>query len=243
MLLIALCPNIEILKVDEPVSSVDEVLKRANSKNFTSVALQKLREVRVINTVDDKRTYNACGFLYYMKYFHRLPSIESITAQSICIGVDQFFRLAPRKSNISKIFINHSSMPTHKLRTIIEHPKALKEFRLVVGGRVVVDETGSDCCIQPKGLGRALQLHKSSLRVLDLDVDSIKCQGTIDEAGEVESENDDESDLSDRDSDSNDTENTNTTSLAFPGISWPHPKSLAQPLDCSTILRHLRISV
>lgn len=214
MLLIALCPNIQMLKVDEPRWPIQELLKRVNSKDSSFVALQELREVRLIIPAYDTRIYKACGFVECMRCFHRLPSIESISVSSICIGEGQFFRLAPGVSNISKIFIDHSTMSSHKLRTITEHPKALKEFRFSVGGRMVLDERSSDCYIQPKILGRALQLHKSSLQVLDLDADSVLHQGTVDEAEEIETESDDESDLSDCDSDLDDINNANTTESA-----------------------------
>ncbi|KAK2757054.1 hypothetical protein FQN54_005023 [Arachnomyces sp. PD_36] len=203
ILFIILCPNIQILKVDEPRGPVADLLRRVNSKDPTLIALQRLREVRLINQGYDEAIYNVCGFVECMRFFHRLPSIESISASFICIGEGQFFRLASRVSKFSKIYIDHSSMSTHKLRTIIEHPKTLKEFRYSIGGRTVLDERSSDCSIQPKILGRALQLHKSSLQVLDLDADSILSsnQGFSDETGEVESESDDESDYSDYESD------------------------------------------
>lgn len=191
MLLIPLCPNIEILRISEPYWPLAELLKRINSKNSELVALQKLREVRFLTVPFDKREYTPHCFLVSMRSFHRLPSIESISIHSICIPEGTFFQLAPRKSNISKIFIDKSSMWSNEIANIIRHPKTLKEFKFAAGGQLPTFDKG-DSEIQPKTLGKALQCHKSSLRVLDLDVDTtLRCWNVDWEAEELESESDD----------------------------------------------------
>lgn len=105
-----------------------------------------------------------------MSLFHQLPSIEHV-----CVGgmeIDQNGRedLAPLSSNLNKIELLHSVLPTMFLCSVISSSKILRHFTHSVGGRATQD-MGNWHMAFPAIL-RALLIHRASLETLSLDTDA-----------------------------------------------------------------------
>ena len=173
MLLITVCPNIESLIIcDNPQPRIRDVLAKANSKKSTSGYLQNLRDVKV--RPDESygpQFYNSADVMGAMRLFHRLPSIQTIALDGAQLDYDGPFKLTPGASNITRVRLGHSRICSVNLASIIRHSKALKGFKHSIGGRAGINELTSSFWVKPKTLGRALRYHKSTLQVLDIDVD------------------------------------------------------------------------
>jgi hypothetical protein len=172
LLLFAVCPNIRSLRISDQLHpDIEGFLAKTNARKSALGYLQNLREVQVlVNETLGPEYYNHICFMRTMKLFHRLPSIQTMRVGGMFSDDTKLSKLAPSKSNISRIIIEKSNMDFKTLEKIIKHPKALEVFRYSIGGRFMFDTY--DAYPFPKKLGRALQHHKSTLRVLDIDVDT-----------------------------------------------------------------------
>ncbi|CAG9981927.1 unnamed protein product [Clonostachys byssicola] len=175
VVLFSICHNISTLYIgyvgphERPVR---EYLMKSNYGLLPKPGLQKLRNVIVISgTVcgDMDNTYVTIDVLEYIQYFHRLPAIESFTIDGVQEWEPERTIFVPWTSNMKKIHIGHSAFLAQMFDTILSIPKALEELEISVGGLFLYH--GDDVFFHPSRMGKALEAHKKTLRVLDLDID------------------------------------------------------------------------
>jgi hypothetical protein len=191
-ILISVSPNLESLVMTQPFSVfsgfcrggerlLDEddhfplhrFLRQANAKPTSAPYLQNLRKVYMI--VDDKdsddRYYMAIDFLECATLFDNLPSIESISTDALCDDENCEARvvLEPRSSNISRIRIAHSSLPSKFLVSLIQSCKVLREVQYTIGGRCVLGGWYSP--FDAKTFIKSIYPHKDTLEILDIDAE------------------------------------------------------------------------
>lgn len=125
--------------------------------------------------VDDKnlddRFYMAIDFLECATLFDRLPSIESLSTDALCDDENSEARvvLEPRSSNISRIHVRHSALPTNFLVSLIQSCKVLREFQYTIGGRCVLG--GWFAPFNARTFIKSICPHKDTLEVLDIDAE------------------------------------------------------------------------
>ncbi|KAK2768571.1 hypothetical protein FQN54_000427 [Arachnomyces sp. PD_36] len=100
------------------------------------------------------------------------PSVESVKViGNLETGWESHTEfLEPGVSNIKRIHLRYSRTPPRELRWLIQHPRHLEVFEFSSGHLDHFPGT-EDTQMHPKFFGRALICHKSTLQVLDLDVD------------------------------------------------------------------------
>ncbi|KAK2742692.1 hypothetical protein FQN57_005147 [Myotisia sp. PD_48] len=176
VVVMSICRNIEVLKLHNfaPGSPIAQLLDRANAINPIKPWLRNLRTVN-LSYDQDHWGYGPYDFQGVMGLFHRLPNVKTINISYIAEPNDYmrekglFQRAPPRTSNFTVIRINHSCIPSSYLSDIIAQPKALTEFTYTLGTRE--PNPSYSYSIHPIDLRRALLPHKSTVRVLNLDVD------------------------------------------------------------------------
>lgn len=181
-LLMSVCPNLESLKIRPigrfmkegyPPLPLEQFLVHCTSI-FNSVFLQRLRRVDLLHTDDaldnDPLYFNRYDLLYHMSLFHQLPSIEHVCVGGMEIDENGREDIAPLSSNLDKIELLHSVLPTMFLCTVISSSKTLRQFTHSVGGRATQD-TGNWHMAFP-AIFRALLIHRESLESLNLDTDA-----------------------------------------------------------------------
>ncbi|KAJ5533570.1 hypothetical protein N7494_010122 [Penicillium frequentans] len=191
-ILISVSPNLESLVMTQPFSvfpglyrgrerpqeddvqfPLHRLLRRANAKPASTPYLHNLRKVYMI--VDDEnmddRFYMALDFLECATLFDRLPSIESISTDALCDDDEGEARvvLEPRSSNISRIQIHHSALPSNFLVSLIQSCKVLREFQYSMGGRCVLG--GWFAPFNARTFIKSICPHKDTLEVLDIDAE------------------------------------------------------------------------
>ncbi|KAJ5563940.1 hypothetical protein N7513_000182 [Penicillium frequentans] len=191
-ILISVSPNLESLVMTQPFGvfpglyrgrerpkeddvhfPLDRLLRRANAKPASTPYLHNLRKVYMI--VDDEnmddRFYMALDFLECATLFDRLPSIESISTDALCDDDEGEARvvLEPRSSNISRIQIHHSALPSNFLVSLIQSCKVLREFHYSMGGRCVLG--GWFAPFNARTFIKSICPHKDTLEVLDIDAE------------------------------------------------------------------------
>ncbi|CAG7937044.1 unnamed protein product [Penicillium nalgiovense] len=191
-ILISVSPNLESLVMTQPFSllpgfdrgseipeedkvhfPLKELLLRANANPASTPYLQNLRKVYMI--VDDRHShdhyYMAIDFLECTTFFDRLPSIESLSTDALCDDDECYARviLEPRSSNISRIHIHHSSLPTKFLISLAQSCKVLREFHYTIGGRCILG--GWSTPFNAKTFIQSICPHKDTLEVLDIDAE------------------------------------------------------------------------
>ncbi|KAI0411848.1 hypothetical protein F5X98DRAFT_356306 [Xylaria grammica] len=174
-IILLLCPNIEILKIEEGSVIVEDILRRNNYGLLPAAHLQKLRHVTLLPTSDpilgDERFYIHLDILGMLRLFHRLPAIESVSVDAVWTNYDAGYieQFPPATSTLKKIHVGHSMYGTEIIGPLIRVPKRLEEFTFTTGGRASPDGGGS--IMFAKIIGKALHEQKSSLRKIDLDID------------------------------------------------------------------------
>ncbi|GAW19582.1 hypothetical protein ANO14919_090700 [Xylariales sp. No.14919] len=174
-ILLLLCPNIEILKIEEGSVIVEDILRRNNYGLLPAAHLQKLRHVTLLPTshptLGDERFYIHLDILGMLRLFHRLPAIESVSVDAVWTNYDAGYieHFPPATSNLKKIHIGHSTFGTDIIGPLIRVPKRLEEFTFTAGGRATSD--GGSSVMFANIIGKALHEQKSSLRKIDLDID------------------------------------------------------------------------
>ncbi|KAJ5645452.1 hypothetical protein N7507_011463 [Penicillium longicatenatum] len=191
-ILISVSPNLESLVMTQPFSlfsgfyrgrerpqddivhfPLNQLLRRANANPTSTAYLQNLRKVHMI--VDDEhsddRFYMAMDFLECATLFDRLPSIESLSTGGLCDDENGEARvvLEPRSSNVSRIHIHHSALPTTFLVSLIQSCKVLREFQYTIGGRCVLG--GWFAPFNARIFIKSICPHKDTLEVLDIDAE------------------------------------------------------------------------
>ncbi|KAL2823567.1 hypothetical protein BDW59DRAFT_180599 [Aspergillus cavernicola] len=157
-----------------PQFPLDQLLRRANEKSHTTPYLRSLREIYIINDpgrlLDDGRFYCEMDFLQCLTIVDNLPSIESVSTDLIEEDENKTTGLQYQSSNISRISIRHASVSSSYLTSIIFACRTLREFQFSIGGRSNSD--GSHPIFSPETFIRGLLLHKETLEILDVDVES-----------------------------------------------------------------------
>ncbi|CAG8939267.1 unnamed protein product [Penicillium salamii] len=191
-ILISVSPNLESLVMTQPFDTfsgfykegeraqedvvhfpLDQLLRRANANPENTAYLQNLRNVYMI--VDDRHSddhyYIPLDFLECASLFDHLPSIESISTDALIDDENQEIRsaLEPRSSNISRIRIRHSALPSPFFVTLIESCKTLREFQYTMGGRCVLG--GWSAPFHAREFIRSICPHKDTLEVLNIDAE------------------------------------------------------------------------
>ncbi|CAH0054644.1 unnamed protein product [Clonostachys solani] len=175
VVLFSICHNISTLHIgyvgphERPVR---EYLTKSNYGLLSQPGLQNLRDVVMIDgTVcgDLDNSFVVVDVLEYIQYFHRLPLIESFSMDGVQEWEPERTIFVPWTSNMKKIHIGHSAFYARMFDTILSIPKALEELEISVGGLFFYH--GDDIFFHPSRMGRALEAHKKTLRMLDLDID------------------------------------------------------------------------
>ncbi|OIW35506.1 hypothetical protein CONLIGDRAFT_61925 [Coniochaeta ligniaria NRRL 30616] len=186
-LLISLCPNITTLRVYGIYSShlLGQFLLENNygKLKLPRPALQKLKEVKLHPVMCfNPENYDYLESIDELRYFHRLPAINSISLQGLeDSNADDMLFPPKTSSGIKKINIDHSDMGGQTIGNIIRIPKALEEFSLSTGGLSNAD--AGNAILFPKTLSKCLLEHRDSLRELDLDAAVTGPHGDMDEHG------------------------------------------------------------
>ncbi|PGG97510.1 hypothetical protein AJ79_09180 [Helicocarpus griseus UAMH5409] len=208
-MLLVVCPNVRTLRMPNVnVKFIEELLKMARSSGSdgNQCCLQNLRYVDLLRDTSgvwySLELYTNCGLLWDLKPIMRVPSIESVTVRGVCEDGQSIPFLAPGISNIKEIDIRYSSLQRREFWSIMRHPRGLESFKFSSGQ--LRDLTG-DVRYHPKIFGKALLRHRSTLKVLDLDVDLVVTSWS---GADYDSEDEDEDeDYDEETNDSEDSEN------------------------------------
>ncbi|QIW98739.1 hypothetical protein AMS68_004257 [Peltaster fructicola] len=175
-LLLMLCPNIEKLIYEVNPGVMSSILLRNNYDLLPDRHLTKLREVELLAEagifLHDPRMYNRLDVLGTMRLFHRLPSLEKVSMHAVGTDVNaemQYF--PPASSAVKTLVLDHVDFATATTGPMIRMAKQLENLTVIAGGRAT---RGGGWVVQyPRTFAKALARHKKSLRVLDIDMDSI----------------------------------------------------------------------
>jgi hypothetical protein len=151
---------------------LERLFARANSGKSTTF-LQNLRKVHFIDEGedDDGRYYHDHDLFLSIWYVHNLPVINSISVAYMCLDPENGRQEFPvSSSNIRDIEIIHSNVESKHLAVLISATKRLEQFTYATGGRCYLNR--GKARFDPRTIIKALLLHRESLEVLDLDVDS-----------------------------------------------------------------------
>lgn len=192
VLLMSVSPNLESIKL-RPIGRymregfshlpLEQYLVRASNKfHNKGIPLKNLRRVDLLHTDDalarDPILFNPYDFFYHMSLFDQLPSIQQICVGGMEIDEEGQEDLPPLSSNIQRIDLLHSVLPTMFLCSVIASSKRLQHFSHSVGGRATID--AGNWHMGFPAILRALLVHRESLDSLDLDTDS-DYSSTLDE--------------------------------------------------------------
>ncbi|KAJ4257381.1 hypothetical protein NW762_008500 [Fusarium torreyae] len=168
VILLSLCNSLSTIHIADFPTLVGEYLLRNNYDQVKIPGLQQLKTVEFIKTIPlDDRNYENVDFLEYFRYFGRLPAMESLMME----GVTEYEiegLVSPGTSNIKNIHLSHVDISGSTLGMVIRAPKALEEFKIVIGGLWQMEPGRFN--IRPQTLGKSLLQHKHTLRVLELDI-------------------------------------------------------------------------
>lgn len=164
--------SVGMLEVRES-SPLHDFLLKINYGGLPRLPLQNVRHVELLldeaSPYFDDGTYCRFDLISNIRLFHRLPAIESISVRDIGYDPEGRTALPPGTSNLRNISIYNADISSSMLATVIRLPKALESFTVSIGDWETHD--GGYSLMFPKTLGKALLGQKSSLRVLDVDVD------------------------------------------------------------------------
>ncbi|RFN54069.1 hypothetical protein FIE12Z_1666 [Fusarium flagelliforme] len=170
-LLMSLCENISNLYLAERLFSghLGEYMLRNNYGQNKKPCLQHLKQVHLLRGATcDERDYGRIEMLLYIQCIHRLPALESVSMDSVeeyQLNHDFF---VPGTGNMTKIVLAGCDISDHVMATIISIPKALREFKVSLGGLWTIDGGRDELRVQY--VREALTVHKNCLRVLDLSL-------------------------------------------------------------------------
>lgn len=184
VLLMSVSPNLESIKLRPigrylksgfaPLPLEQFLVRASNQFHHKNPPLQNLRRVDLLHTDDtlvrDPILFNSYDLLYHMSLFDQLPSIEQICVGGMEIDEEGREDLPPLSSNIQRIELLHSVLPTMFLCSVITSSKRLQHFSHSVGGRATID--AGNWHMGFPAILRALLVHRESLESLDLDTDT-----------------------------------------------------------------------
>ncbi|KAM0281706.1 hypothetical protein ACHAO9_010546 [Fusarium lateritium] len=177
-LLLSFCENISTLYLAEGLLKSDavEYMLKTNYGEIKNPGLQKLKHVYFMTSSDtmsdlvDSLEYGKLEILRYMQLVHRFPALESVAMDALQEYHRPDYRFfVPHSGNMKKLEITHCDIPSESLARMISIPKFLEEFKLSVGGLRTTDEVSP--LVQSSQIGKALAVHRDTLRVVDVDID------------------------------------------------------------------------
>lgn len=183
-LLLSLCPNISTLYLAGVRGGpLEEYLLRSNYGLIPRPGLQKLRHVQhYIEGIDyEPETYDELPLLDTFRYFHRLPQISSVRMDGVMNYEGSRDIFPPRTSaGIKKIHLENVEISHQMLATIVRIPTGLEELSVSIGGGLW-DSNAWVPVFQIGVLGRSLEQHRETLRILDIDLGPCGWVGERDE--------------------------------------------------------------
>ncbi|KAJ5545297.1 hypothetical protein N7535_006320 [Penicillium sp. DV-2018c] len=177
-ILIVVSPNLVSMAITPPCgspSTLAELLTGTNADPKNKPYLRLLRDVYLINESKDswnkdRRFLIEMDFFGCLRLLDNLPSIKTVRTDNVDVDRNTELDFNERYSNISRISIQHSSFDSTSLAALLVSCKVLREFQYSVGGRGSRD--GGIHMFNPKAFFKAACLHKDTLELLDLDVES-----------------------------------------------------------------------
>ncbi|KAL4901252.1 hypothetical protein BDW74DRAFT_160557 [Aspergillus multicolor] len=155
----------EIWRPGEVQYPLNQLLRRVSADPTAVPYLQNLRECYILNepesSLDDDRFYLPMEFFQAFTAIGGLPAIESVATDALEGDVNEEEGLELASSNISEIHIQHSSVSSAYLTSLICSCKTLKVLRFSVGGRATLDR--SQPMFFHTTVMRALLFHKRTL--------------------------------------------------------------------------------
>ncbi|MBE3043189.1 hypothetical protein IMZ48_11580 [Candidatus Bathyarchaeota archaeon] len=176
-LLLSLCPNISTLHlggIGIYEHTLEEYLLKSNYGLSPRPALQNLRHVEHYPSKPslDYDAYDEVQLLDHFRYFHRLPRISSVSMEGVTNAQGWREIFPPRTSEgIKRIDFQHVDIPGWMLATLVRIPTTLEQLSVSLGG--FFHSEGGVPMVNVGLLGRSLEQHIHTLRVLDLDLGSI----------------------------------------------------------------------
>lgn len=168
IVIFSLCEKLTVLRIAEFPTLLREYLLKNNYGKLDRFGLQQLKSVEFVKEHPlDTRVYEQVDFLEYVRHFGKLPAMESLSME----GVMQYEvndLVSPGTSNIKKIHLDHSEISGSTLSKMIRSSKVLEELRVSQGGLWHLDIGAWN--MRPQTVGKSLHQHRSTLKVLDLDV-------------------------------------------------------------------------
>ncbi|KAJ5808006.1 hypothetical protein N7474_009275 [Penicillium riverlandense] len=166
-------PSATFHHVDRSYYPLEQFLHRANADPDNKSYLRNLHQVYIMvdeaGELDDSDFYIHIEFLESFQMFDKLPSIESV-------GIDAFRdddqdepTIEQGTSNLSKLYINHSSLNTHCIARAILSCRVLKELQYSIEGRAE-HERDMKGPLNERTFTKAILGHKTTLESLDVDV-------------------------------------------------------------------------
>ncbi|PGH30394.1 hypothetical protein GX50_06830 [[Emmonsia] crescens] len=169
-------PNVKFLKLSPATSGAIINIFRIINDSRKSKCLRNLRHVRVFGP--DYATGR--DTLEFLASYHQLPFMETLSVERLTVSRSRTTDYSQdpdsptpmataTESNISKIYLTRCNIPSELLTPILKPPKALEEFKYSIRSQGSSDASLDH--IDPTILGHDLRVHRSTLRVLDIDVD------------------------------------------------------------------------
>ncbi|KAH6689819.1 hypothetical protein F5X68DRAFT_131810 [Plectosphaerella plurivora] len=176
VVLLSLCPNIKTIHIDtlSHEGALGEFLLMNNHNLLPSQHLQHLSSVICCPEESDQhgeRQYADVAVPDITRSFHRLPSIRSLSFVGVMLenGSHKTF-LAPAAGTFTRLSFEHVDLTTVQIASIIRASSRLEGLSISLGGMYQL--LGSSVHINPKTLGKCLHQHRTTLRVLDLDIEA-----------------------------------------------------------------------
>ncbi|KAK0711747.1 hypothetical protein B0H67DRAFT_300275 [Lasiosphaeris hirsuta] len=173
VLLLSLCKHISVLHGYgfESDRIITEFLLKNNYNLLPQPALQELKHVRIATAHPENGAwYDRAEVLEHLRFFGRLPAMEFLEEAGVMEYQMERGTAPPGTSNIRKIHLIHVDISSMSIAFMIRAARKLDEFKLSLGGLSCFDSASS--VLRIKTLGKALLEHKTTLRSLELDLET-----------------------------------------------------------------------
>ncbi|KAJ5123937.1 uncharacterized protein N7515_007762 [Penicillium bovifimosum] len=177
IMLIVVSPNLTSMAFVPPCCGDKDFplavfLTEANASPKNKPYLRLLSDVTLITQSvyhweDQRWLWMRERFFRFLNYVDNLLSIESVTTDFVESETYSLYRHGFKVgySNISRIFINRSSLDSLSLAVLVSSFKVLREIQYYAGGGSLWDTP-----FDPKSFLKAMCRHKDTLEILDVDV-------------------------------------------------------------------------
>jgi hypothetical protein len=172
-LLLPILPNVRkwtVGDIDRP-TYVGKAIQRARDGVFGSISVIHLE--LIANTRYSNAAWADYSFPAF-NIFQNLPALESISGKGIGgQGVEDagsYDTIHSKASGVREIYLKQCELSVGCLSKIINFSTGLRAFTYRFGGRV---GDGGNAAFYAPGLAEALTPHRSTMRSLDIDVDTL----------------------------------------------------------------------